>query len=96
MKVLEKGSGWSIKVRCTGDGNGDGGCNSLLQVEKNDIFITTHTDIAGDTEFFYTFRCPVCEMKTDIPEDELPYSVRSDLLDEYRGICKKGNEGPER
>lgn len=29
MKVLEKGQGWNIEQRCTGKGNGMGGCNSL-------------------------------------------------------------------
>lgn len=39
MKVLEKGPGWSIEQICTGIGNGNGGCNSRLLVEKGDIYI---------------------------------------------------------
>ena len=37
MKILEKGPGWSIEQFCTGKGNGNGGCNSKLLVEKGDI-----------------------------------------------------------
>ena len=60
MKVLEKGPGWSIEQICTGRGNGDGGCKSRLLVETQDVYLTSHTDLAGDTDYYYTFRCPVC------------------------------------
>ena len=39
MKVLEEGKKWSIQERCTGIGNGGGGCNALLEIEKEDIYI---------------------------------------------------------
>lgn len=84
MKVLEIGEGWSIKQICTGRGNGNGGCNSKLLVEKNDIYLTSHTDLSGDTDYFYTFRCPVCKIETDIPEKDVPYSIRSELLNNKR------------
>ena len=84
MKVLEIGEGWSIKQVCTGRGNGNGGCNSKLLVEKNDIYLTSHTDLSGDTDYFYTFRCPVCKIETDIPEKDVPYSIRSELLNNKR------------
>ena len=69
MKVLEKGPGWNLKLRCTGKGNGDGGCESLLLVEENDIYVTSHTDMAGDTDYYYTICCPVCGKETDISEN---------------------------
>jgi len=84
MKILEKGPGWSIEQRCTGKGNGDGGCNSLLLVEKCDLYMTSHTDMVGDTDYYYTFRCPVCGMETDIDEKNIPRSIRYELLDNYR------------
>jgi hypothetical protein len=35
MKVIRKAKGgWSIEVECTGFGNGNNGCGSLLQVKK--------------------------------------------------------------
>ena len=83
MKVLEKGPGWSIKVRCTGTGNGNGGCESLLLVEAGDIYVTCNS-YYEDTEFFYTITCPVCGMKTDIPTGDIPYSIRTKKLKEYK------------
>ena len=85
MKVLEKGPGWSTKQRCTGSGNGQGGCGSLLQVESGDIYVTSHTDMIGDTDYFYTFTCPVCGKETDIAEKEVPVSIRKEKLECYRG-----------
>ena len=81
MKVLEKGPGWSIKQLCTGAGNGNGGCNSKLLVEKDDIYLTFHTDYIGDTDYFYTFKCPECGIETDIPEKDVPSSLKRDLLE---------------
>ena len=81
MKVLEKGPGWSIKQFCTGKGNGNGGCNSKLLVEKDDIYLTFRTDYIGDTDYFYTFRCPVCGVETDIPEKDVPALIRRELLE---------------
>ncbi len=83
MKVLEKGPGWSIKVRCTGSGNGGGGCESLLQVSENDIYVTSHTDYAGDTDYYYTFLCPECCVETDIKEKDLPIRIRRKKLEKY-------------
>lgn len=34
VEVLKKGSGWSLEETCTGKGNGNGGCGSLLKVEN--------------------------------------------------------------
>lgn len=84
MKVLEQGEGWHIKVRCTGSGNGGGGCNSLLQVEEDDIYVTSSTDISGWTDFYYTFRCPVCNVETDIKETDVPSRIREEKLTEKR------------
>lgn len=84
MKVLEKGPGWSIKQFCTGKGNGGGGCRSKLLIENGDIYLTSHTDMGGDTDYFYTFRCPICGIETDIPEKDLPISIRHEILDSKR------------
>lgn len=85
MKVLEKGNGWNIEKRCTGAGNGMGGCNSLLLIEEHDIYVTAHTDIAGDTDYYYTFCCPVCGKETDIPDKDIPTSIRRIKLETYKG-----------
>ena len=37
MKVLEESPQWNMKIRCSGTTDFDGGCNSLLLIDKNDI-----------------------------------------------------------
>lgn len=76
MKVLKEGTGWKIKQTCTGNGNGGGGCGALLEVEKDDLYITSHTDMTGETDYYYTFQCPCCKVETDILESKLPYGIR--------------------
>ena len=93
MKKKKKGPGWSVKQRCTGMGNGWGGCQSLLLIEEDDIYVTSHTDCTGDTEIYYTFSCPVCGRETDINSTTLPmgipYSIRQTALKKYRNDCKR-------
>ncbi len=86
MKVLERGPGWGIKLRCTGSGNGGGGCESLLLVEENDIYVTANTDYTGDTDYYYTFRCPICQHETDIKSSDVPSSIKSKAMNLYRSI----------
>ena len=86
MKVLEKGKGWSIEQFCTGRGNGDGGCNSKLLVEKEDIYLTSRSDLLGDTDYYYTFRCPVCGIETDSPEKDVPIVIRRGLLENKKEL----------
>lgn len=88
MKVLEQGPGWSIKKKCTGRGNGGGGCESTLLIEKEDVYVTAHSDYAGDTDYFYTFRCPVCGCETDIEEKDVPRSIQREELERYKRIRK--------
>lgn len=85
MKILEEGKGWSIKERCTGKGNGGGGCDSLLLIEESDLYITSHTDLSGETDYFYTFRCIKCGRETDVEANKIPYAIRSKLLDDKKG-----------
>ena len=89
MKILEKGPGWNIEQKCTGVGNGGGGCESLLLVEESDIYVTSHTDMAGDTDYYYTICCPVCGKETDISEKDIPYSIRRKKLEEHKGIHQR-------
>ena len=90
MKVLEQGHGWCIKQRCTGKGNGGGGCNSLLEVEAGDIYQTSSTDYLGDTDYYYTFCCPVCGIETDIPERDVPSSIKRLKLEMYKSGYTRG------
>ena len=75
MKVLERGEGWKLNIRCTGSGNGCGGCGSLLEIREEDIYYTYNYDYAGDRDTYYTVICPVCGKETDIPHDKIPSSL---------------------
>lgn len=79
MKVLEPGPGWSLKVRCTGDGNGGGGCGALLLVEKDDLYTTYRESIDGTREDFVTLCCCCCGMETDIGKKDVPYAIKDKL-----------------
>lgn len=68
MKVIEPGrpqKGWSIEHRCTGKGNGDRGCDALLLVEEDDLFMTT-SSVRVEITYYKTFRCPECGVMTDL------------------------------
>ncbi len=86
MKVLQEGNpnGWEIEQVCTGKGNGDGGCNARLLVSENDIYITASSDYTGETDYFYTFKCPCCGVETDIPEKDIVRRVRGKVIEKYQ------------
>ena len=92
MKLLKRGNGWNIKCLCTGDGNGGGGCGSTLLIERGDIYLTHRYDFTGDHEYYYTFKCLVCGVETDIEETSVPNIIRRELLDEYKEKKRKENE----
>lgn len=83
MKVIEEGRGWNLEKRCTGKGNGGGGCNALLGLELNDIYLSHSYDYGGGHDMFYTFKCPCCSTETDLEESEVPNLVKRKLLDNY-------------
>jgi hypothetical protein len=71
MKVLSPGDGrkgWSTKKKCTGSGNGDGGCGAMLLVEQGDLFTTASSHYDGSTDVYVTFKCPSCGVLTDLGE----------------------------
>jgi hypothetical protein len=84
MRILERKDGWFIEQICTGKGNGDGGCTSRLAVEKEDIYVTSSSDYIGDIDYYYTFRCPVCGVETDIKNSDIPYSIKRESLERYK------------
>lgn len=74
MKILKesKPPEWSKEYSCTGDGNGNKGCGSLLLVSKSDLFQTCHQSYGDSSpDYFVTFKCPVCKELTDI--DDSPF-----------------------
>jgi len=68
MRVLKKGrpqKGWATETKCTGKGNGNGGCGALLLVEQGDLF-HTESHARDETTVYTTFRCCACGVLTDI------------------------------
>lgn len=84
MKILERKDAWFIEQICTGRGNGGGGCTSRLAVEKEDIYVTANSDWLGDVDYYYTFKCPVCGIETDIKEVDVPHSIQRESLEKYK------------
>jgi hypothetical protein len=75
VKVLEKGrpqKGWAGTLKCTGSGNGGGGCGAKLLVEGTDLYITKSYDYTGDYDEFITFTCSECGCETDPPYSKVP------------------------
>jgi hypothetical protein len=75
MRVIKRGSGqtgWAKEKKCTGKGNGDGGCGAVLLVEEGDLFVTeSHCHI--ETTRYITFKCAECGILTDFDNDhEVP------------------------
>lgn len=69
MKLIKKGreqQGWAQEFKCSGKGNGGGGCDALLLVEQGDLF-RTYESHQGETDSFVTFECSECKVHTDLP-----------------------------
>lgn len=74
MKILKPGRdqrGWSTTAKCTGYGNGGGGCGAELLVEQPDLF-RTFTHCRDATEEHVTFACGACGVPTDLAERAWP------------------------
>jgi hypothetical protein len=68
MKIIRFGPAkeWTGKYKCTGSGNGGGGCGAMLEVAKSDLFHTQSSDYGGGTDHFVTFECIICKTWTDV------------------------------
>jgi hypothetical protein len=77
MKVLKSGTGqkgWSIEVKCTGKGNGGGGCGAELMIEETDLYRTTSSHYDGSNVSYMTFKCIECGVETDL--ENVPNNIR--------------------
>lgn len=96
MKVLEEGQKWSIDYRCLGIGLPCGGCGALLNVEAEDIYaivkkVDDETDefMYSRNEYCYTFKCPCCNIETEICEKDLPINVKRKALEKLKPSVKE-------
>ena len=79
MKILKPGrkqKGWAREAKCTGSGNGDGGCGATLLVEEGDLF-RTESHCRDETDYYTTFKCPSCGVLTDL--SNVPSNVTANL-----------------
>lgn len=93
MKIIERSEkpGWCRQFKCTGSGNGGQGCKSLLEVEQDDLryFEGVPGDTWGSRDPAVSFKCPVCQEVTDIPERYWPYKY-DERLKRYTTNWAKG------
>lgn len=85
MKVIQKGrpqKGWAKEFKCTGAGNGSGGCGATLLVEQDDVFHTHNTDYGGGHDVYNTFKCTECGVLTDI--GFVPFTPKYDSEREWQ------------
>jgi len=88
MNVVEVGKGFTILERCTGKGNGDGGCDSLLLVSKNDLYFDRSVCDGNSTKYIFAFQCPLCGLWTEIDDNKIPYNIKKELLFDDNGAYK--------
>jgi hypothetical protein len=72
MKIIKPGreqKSWAKEFKCTGKGNGNGGCEAILLVEKADLFYTQEFEREGGGSKHTGFECPQCHVLTDIPDN---------------------------
>lgn len=95
MKVIKPGrpqKGWAKEFKCTGAGNGDGGCGAVLLVEQEDVFQTS-SSVRDETDYYNTFECSECKVLTDIPQSvRLPFVPRPRRAQTYGGIYAEGSK----
>ncbi len=79
MKVIKSGKPWSIEIVCTGNGNGGGGCQATLEIEKEDLYLTHRYPYDGSEEKYITFRCISCDQETDVDTTKIPQSIKKSI-----------------
>lgn len=98
MKILEPGRkqrGYSVEAKCTGHGNGGGGCGAKLLVEQPDMVFYKGSDYPIQRDSAVMFRCEACGVLTDLPREDWP--PHSSDLPPYSRAWSKGQremEGP--
>jgi hypothetical protein len=93
MKVIKKGreqKGWSKEYKCTGKGNGGGGCGAILLVSEGDLYQTASHHYDGSSEYYTTFRCPCCSVQTDV--EDVPSSVKVRMREKRRSGGNNEND----
>ncbi len=100
MKVLKKGreqKSWATTEKCSGRGNGNGGCGAKLLVEKTDLYQTCSSHYDGSTENYTTFTCPICSVETDVDsKTNIPFYSELPTKKEFFKNKQSLNQGEEK
>lgn len=88
MEVLEVGKGFTFRDRCSGKEYGDGGCNSLLLVSKDDLYFDKSVCDGNSTRYVFAFQRPVCSLWTEVDDAKIPYNIKKELLFDDNGAYK--------
>lgn len=82
MRVIKE---WEIQVCCTGEKNGMKGCGQRLAVAGSDLFVTTAGRYSkSNVRYYFTFCCPECGARTDIPKEKIPKAIRVKVMEDYK------------
>lgn len=88
MSLSKEDLNWSIEHLCMANKGDLEGCQALLEVSLEDIYLSyrirTRIDTFGkqqkEIKFYYTFRCPCCGEETFISENDLSLGVKRIVL----------------
>lgn len=97
MKVLKPGrlqAGWSKVFKCTGAGNGGGGCGAKLLVSEYDLYRTESHHYDGSSESYTTFCCPQCGVETDIVDRSAPVKGKRPSQEERKARALQNRSEP--
>lgn len=76
MKIINQTQpfGWVKEMTCTGHGNGNKGCGSVLEVNRDDLrfFKGVSGDSWGSSDPAVMFKCMVCGDVTDVKSSDWP------------------------
>lgn len=75
MKAFNEKDGWFVEKRCAGELYEGVGCNSLLIIETEDLYLSDK-NIYRDTGYYYSAKCPICGLVNEICYKDIPYDIR--------------------
>lgn len=82
MKIIKKGikgRKWKMPQTCSGWGNGNDGCEALLEVSKKDLvfYRGVPSESFGERSPAVSFQCPICKTITDIGKKDYPKDYKN-------------------
>jgi len=79
MKVFNEKNGWFVEKRCGSRLYEGVGCNSLLIIETDDLFIATSEKKHDNNVYYYSATCPNCGLENIIESFFIPSDIRCEI-----------------